>query len=268
MEVISLTKDKVLKIKYRHKNAYLKNTTKDELINLRRAEKFLKNKEIMLLNEKYQIRTPKIYLWNKLNQQIIMEECKGENLELMLRNKNRRTEGIKILHTFMKFILDESFFWHDFAPRNILINNEKKEIELVDFEKGITLEKDFDIKHFLRENVYEEYAAFLLPEERALNEKKVFSIGQNEDDIKLSIESIKSNRVKQIATKLGIKKYILMSQYLNILHMIISAEEPFKRKDNTIFPIVELENILQEKGYSCYTDEIIKRYKNINEREI
>ena len=191
-----------------------------------------------------------------------IEKCYGDNLELILRNLEKRDEGVQILHSIMKYLLENNFYWKDFAPRNILINENK--IFFVDFERGLELQKNIDLKKYFRENVYEEYVAFLLPEERPLKLFQVFNL-VDEENSNIDINDIKSTRVKAIAKKLNITQ-MTIKDYLKIIQMIINVEEPKKSGDNIVFPIVELEDIASTKGFEAYIDEILNR-NNIRDGE-
>jgi len=259
LEVISLTKDKVWQTNYNNENAFCKKTTIDEVNNLRKVESFFKNNNCKILND-FTLKVPQIYSWD--GSCLTMEECKGQNLEIMLRTMGQREEGKKFLNAMLNFMLNNNFYWHDFAPRNILVNQNEKEISIVDFERGIKLEGLSFINYvrdFIRENVYEEYAAFLLPSERVFEAKKIFSLNNDEIDYDVDLKKVKSKRVKNIAQKLHLPTPITYSKYLEIIYMLIKAETPYCRNAEVIFPIVELEDILLTSGYNDYTNEILKR---------
>ncbi len=259
IEVISLSKNKVMQINYNNKIAYLKRTVNNEVQNIKIAKKFLSQVNSIVINEKqYKIKVPEIYTWDCSKNILIMEECIGNNLEIMLRSVESRKLGIQVLHSIMKFILDENFYWHDFAPRNILFNDLAAEISIVDFEKGITLDSNTNILHYFREGVYEEYSAFLLPEERPISADTIYSL-HNEKDYYKNINDLKSNRIKLLAREYGYSQKILYSQYLQLIKLLVIAEEPFQKHNKIVFPIVELEDILQKKGYANYISMVLEK---------
>ena len=53
-----------------------------------------------------------------------------------------------------------SFFWRDFAPRNIIISKNMKSVYLVDFEKGLLKNQGWEDYLSL---IFEELSIFLLP---------------------------------------------------------------------------------------------------------
>ncbi len=267
MEVISLSKDKVYQIDYNGKKSYIKKTIYTEVQNIKRARNFLEQKNGIELNGKsYRIKVPKLYYWDSKKNFLIMEECIGDNVELMLRSLPKRKLGVQILYSIMKFILNQNFYWHDFAPRNILFNELASEITFVDFERGITLDNNINKLNYFRENVYEEFVAFLLPDERPCSVDTIFSL-HNEDDYHLNINNIKSNRIRLLSKKLGYSNTILFSQYLQMIKMLIVAEEPFENCENIEFPIVELERILAQDGYDRYISKVLEKNWGAEERD-
>lgn len=265
MQVISLTEDKVWRTEYDNSRAYAKKTKESEVNNIQKASEFLKGKSIVINGEIYQVNVPEIYSWD--GRCLIMEECIGENLELMLRDEPKREAGKNALNSVMNFCLKEHFYWHDLAPRNMIINGHDQTISLVDFERGVTLDRNFNQRQYLRENVFEEYVAFLLPEERPIKADKVFELQKEENNPFIDVRNVKSNRVKKLAKKLNLPDNILYSQYLKLISMLIKAEEPLRKDGKVIFPIVELEEILAKDGYDAYISEVYKR-NNLRERGV
>ena len=256
-EVISLTKDKVWTMQINQKTVYCKKTTYNEVENLKKARKFLLGKSVFVNKKEYKINIPQIYFWNSNKSCIYMQECTGDNLELILRNLKERVRGINILHGLMEYLLSQKFYWKDFAPRNILVDD--KTISLVDFERELIINEKLDIKWYLRENVYEEYVAFLLPKERPILPEQIFKL-QNESNRLMNIKDIKSNRVKKIANRLNLSETICSNKYLQIIKMLVDAEEPKEDSNgNIIFPIIQLEQIMSDYGYDKYIEEILKR---------
>jgi hypothetical protein len=190
-----------------------------------------------------------------------MSYCSGENLELLLRNADTRQSAIPFLQAMLKFVLKKKFYWQDFAPRNIIINDEI--IYLVDFEKGLEFSTN-NLQTFFRNHVFEEYSSFLLPDERLISCEKIFSPSTEEKNKKININDIKVQRIKHIALALGYNDVISMEEYLNIQKMILKAEEPFYKEKELVFPRVELTKMLENKNtdsnaYFKYATEILVR---------
>ena len=178
MEVISLEEGKVI-IK---DNVVLKHSNFHEVQALKKAyEKSHDLKKIIV---------PEIYDFN--DGVITMQRCFGDNLELLLRDAKTHEEGVKHVNYVLDYLLSNGFYWKDFAPRNILYNNGKYMI--FDFERGLE-ENVINKNLYFIDNVYEEYGAFLLPEERLFTVDDIFNIS---DSTLINIENISSKRVKKI----------------------------------------------------------------------
>ena len=260
-QVISLDLQKVWYETIDNKKVVHKKTSYNEIKNLTKAQEFLKDKIIIVNDTKYSIKVPEIYSWDENTNVLTMSFCSGKNLELMLRNKDERATAIPFLQKMMGFVIKKHFYWQDFAPRNIIIDSNT--IYLIDFEKALTFKVD-NLLNFLRPHVFEEYSSFLLPSERLLSTKQVFSPSNGDKNMRISIDAIKVKRIKSVATALGYKSYISREQYLNIQSMIMKAEEPFETETGIVFPRVHLVEMLENKAidpsiYYKYSLEILSR---------
>ena len=261
LQVISLDPKKVWYEVVNNRQIVNKRTSYQEKDNLLKAKNFLKNKGIKINDIHYSIQVPSIYAWNENTNILSMSYCKGENLELLLRNPHTRQKAIPFLQSTMRFILAQHFYWQDYAPRNIIIDDET--IYLIDFEKGL----DFsitDLQTFFRNHVFEEYSSFLLPNECLISSEQIFLPSTKEKNKKINISDIKVKRIKSIAIALGYTDTISMEEYLNIQKMIIKAEEPFYNGSELVFPRVQLVKILEDKSinpsvYQKYANEILLR---------
>lgn len=240
MEVISLDEERVtLK-----KDIVLKKSTKDELNTLIQA--YHESKRLS------NIIVPKVYEYK--NGTICMERLYGSNLELMLRNQTTHDYGVKKLNYLLDYLMNSNFYWKDFAPRNILINDEKYMI--FDFERGLDTKK-INKQCFLINNVYEEYSAFLLPKERIYHENDVFNVTSNK---KIEVSRIKSERIKKILSFLGYSNEVPISIYALAVKMIVVNEEPYIKDKEIIYPLIELEEFIKSKGKEEYARKIIGGY--------
>lgn len=248
MDVISLETGKVI-IKNKE---VIKKSSLLELNNLLSASKIIKGQEICVGGINYIIKVPEVY--DFVDNKIIMERCYGDNLEIMLRNRNLHEKGVLYTNQILKEFLQKKFFWKDYAPRNILIDNNI--ISIMDFERGIDIENAELIYYFL-DSVYEEYSSFLLPEERIFNMEDVFKVESNK---MIHITEVNSNRVRNILQKLGYTNNIPLYVYVLAVKMIVVNEEPYLQNSDIIYPLVELEDYIASKGYDEYTDRIIGGY--------
>ena len=141
MDVISLETGKVI-IKDKE---VIKKSSLLELNNLLSASKIIKGQDIYVGEVNYTIKVPEVY--DFVDNKIIMERCYGDNLEIMLRNNNFHEKGVLYTNQILKEFLQKKFFWKDYAPRNILIDNNS--ISIMDFERGIDMENTELIYYFL-----------------------------------------------------------------------------------------------------------------------
>lgn len=240
MEIISLEEGK---IKFTD-NLVFKKSSESEFKTMKKACELTRN----LLN----VYVPQLYSFE--NNIICMERCFGDNLELLLRNDRTHNLGVQHLNYLLQYFMSNNFYWKDFAPRNILVND--KNYIIVDFERGLS-ESNINEKLYLIDSVYEEYSAFLLPNERIISVDEVFDIPL-ERNIKLS--SIKSKRVCEVLSLLGYSDNVPFFIYLLAIKMIVLNEEPYIEDDNIIYPLVELENYIKTFGRRKYAEKIIGGY--------
>lgn len=249
MEVISLDANKV-KI---YNNKVIKITNNSEIDFLLRANDYVKNLPSINLNgKKYVIKVPKIY--NFENNVLTMERCFGDNIELVLRNNTTHKYGSYLTNEILKFLLLNNVYWQDFAPRNILIDDNA--ITIMDFERGIT-DTLKSLQLYFVNSVYEEYGIFLLPSERYF---KMDDYLTSNDEYVVEIDNISSKRVKKILNILGYNYTCPISKYILAVKMIIVNEEPRFVNNKLIFPILELEEYLKNNGYEAYAKRIVGDY--------
>ncbi len=249
MDVISLDKNRVTI----HESFVTKETSQNEFESLKLAYLIASNlKPIIISSDKYQISIPKIYQYS--NNLITMERCFGKNLELMLRHKATYNDGVTFLNSLLNFFLSNNFYWKDFAPRNILID--KKKISIMDFERGIS-EKVQNLQLYFVDSVYEEYGAFILPNDRLYSIEEIFT---SSDNNLIALSSISSKRVKTILKIQGYNDYVPIKDYILAVKMIVTNEIPYKKNDEIIFPLLELEDYIKKYGYQEYAKRIIGGY--------
>ena len=250
MEVISLDEGRIV---FNEKEV-IKLTSESEKICLEKANQTLKNfSTFYFRGKKYNICTPKIYDFS--NGKLTMERCFGDNLEILLRSSNHNINAI-LLNEILKYFIDNKFFWKDFAPRNIIINDDN--IYIMDFERGLVLDS-ININDYFADTVYEEYSAFLLPSERKISLDEALPLDINGENI--MVESIKSNRIKTILKQLGHVSSCSLKDYYEAVRMLIYVETPFVSKEKIVFPLIELEDYIRENGYEKYAKRIIKEYE-------
>lgn len=260
--IVSYDQNKVWIDKENDNYYFYKKTTEFEVYNLRLMREKILNKFICIFEKRYDLSVPQIINFN--NNLLKLEYCNGKNLELYLRDKKSHDIGVIFLNELLRFFIKNNIYWIDFAPRNILINDNK--IIFVDFEKGF-MDKNTNVKDYLRNNVYEEYGLFLLNSERFYQAEDIFSI-QNENNSLVPVDLIKSDRYRFIAKLSGYNQYMTKQEYLKILKLIIDVETPYVEKGNIIFPGVYLDrfmvNLLSKNPVEEYAKEVLRLYKKRN----
>lgn len=256
MEVISLEEGK---ISFDGDLVYKKSVI-DEYETLKSVyDRLLEFKTFEIDGKIYNIKSPKVYGFN--NNIICMGRCYGCNLEIILRNQETHSKGVMYLNTLFKYFIDNKFYWKDFAPRNIMIDNDT--IYIMDFERGVADENTM-VKDYLVDIVYEEYAAFLLPSERLVD---VNSVYRCEVDKSIDFNTIKSRRVKNILKLTYTQDYITYKDYLSAIKKIVVSETPYIDNGEIKYPIIELEDYMKENGVEEYAKKVVGEY-NGKDRDI
>lgn len=246
MEVISLEEGKISfdgDLVYKKSNA-----SEYETLNLV-YDKLLKFNTIEIDGKSYKIKSPKVYDFN--NDVICMSRCYGSNLEIILRSQESHGRGVKYLNKLFTHFIDNKFFWKDFAPRNIMIDNET--IYIMDFERGV-VDESTTVKDYLIDIVYEEYAAFLLPSERLID---INSVYRSEDCKLMDVNTIKSRRVKNILKLTCNKDNVTYKDYLSAIKKIVVSETPYMENGEIKYPIIELEEFMKNNGVEEYAKRVV-----------
>lgn len=240
-----------------------KKTEVNEFKNILKMKKLLQNKSINIKGRKYKLKVPSVYDWDDNKGILAMEFCKGKNLEFYLRNENTYNKGQFILNKILNFLIQNQIYWLDFAARNIIVG--KNEIYFVDYEKGFG-RKNIKIKEFFRNHVYEEYCVFLFLKDRKYSIDEILS-SKREKNNTFNLSQIKCKRCYTIAKLLGYNQTITKRQYLDILKMLITVQEPKVVDDKFYFPCVELDKIFvndnKEIALEKYCKKVINLYINI-----
>ena len=260
--IFSIDENRIWVEKNNNHYIFNKKTTKDEVDNIKIFKEILTQyKKINIDDNIYNIVIPEIYSFEGNILKTVFFD--GDNLETLLRTPKDHIKAVKFLNNLFKFILDIEFRWVDFAPRNILINN--NEICFVDFEKKFS---NSTTLNFLRNHVYEEYSSFLLEDERILSISDITNANKDELNKVIHIDEIKIKRIKFLAKLLYNKKLIMYQEYLDVIKYILNAEKPSYDNGQYFFPRLYLSTLLKDKennenAYINYSNEIINLNKII-----
>lgn len=247
-EIISMDSKKVWFETSGNKKVCKKRTSQKEFESLIQASNFLENKKLNIFQREYKILTPNIVSWDNRKGILTMEFCEGENLEGIICDIQTRNFGVKILQQMMWFVLKEKFFWADFAPRNIIINEDN--IYIMDFEKGI-MDENTKLEEYLRLRVYREYSSFLLQEERGIDIDTIFTLRRNEENELIDVNTC-SRRIVILARETGYYPVMTKKQSLDMRKKIIEAEKPYISHNHIVYPRIKIEKLLEDRSDQAY----------------
>ena len=236
-----------------------KRTIGKEIEALIQAKEYLKGKKINALGKEFRLSTPDIIDWERNTRILTMSFCEGENLESIICNSKTRGQGVELLREMLRFTLKNKFFWNDFAPRNIIVDDSNN-IFIMDFEHGIG-DKDISLEEFLRMRVYREYSSFLLPEERKLSIEKVFNLRNEEKNQVIDTNSC-SKRIIALAKLMGYYPTMTTQQSLDIQKKIIIAEQPYVKDRKINYPRIMVEKLLEEgkdSSFDAYAEFVLRK---------
>lgn len=237
---------------------FCKKSTLSEYNSLLLAKEILSSfSSLEINNHNYKICVPDVYGYE--NNIIEMQYFDGQNLELLLQNFNTHLQGVDYLNNIFLFLINNGFNWVDFAPRNILLSDDK--ICLIDFEKSLSGSINDKIK-YLQNHVYEEYASFIFENERLYSIDDIFPTELSNNN-EIDLQSIKIKRCKYLCEILYNKHKISTLEYFHAWRMILKSEIPFVLDKDMIFPRIYLSKILENKDnsiepYYLYANRVIK----------
>ena len=240
--IVSYDPNKTWVSEMNDQTVFCKRSSEKEMESIKYFSNLVKGKSISVFGEKFYFNIPRIFDWDEEQQVLSMEYCSGVNLEFILRNEKTYSYGVTILNELLSFMIENKYYWIDFAPRNVLVDGNV--LTLVDFEKGFGA---YDTRDYLRNHVYEEYGSFTFLKDRMYTPDDVFDVTDEEEEKIYKILEIGPKRIKAVAALLGYQDVLTRSEYLSIIKTFIVAEEPYENGDDIVFPRVELEKVLKDK---------------------
>lgn len=101
--------------------------------------------------------------------------------------------------------------------------------------------------------------------DRKYNADEIFNL-KNEKNYTLNLNKIKCKRCYKMAQLLGYNDTITKKQYLDILKIIITAQEPTIINNHFHFPCIELDKIFtnqnKESSLEIYCQKVMNLYQN------
>jgi len=256
-----------------------KKTTIKEHNNLTRTKKWLKKNGDFLGHKTglcFDVSVPKIVEWKEADNILVMEYCRGVNLEAELMKNNRnRSFYINLISDLLHWVKIKSFYWQDFAPRNILFDEENLKVTLIDFESNLKignkpmLSKNFNF--FLQNRIILELSTVLFPEEQKYLCPNIWKYTKH---TLLPLDEVNGRRRRKYILWHHPKVHkIKHADLVQIERQIVSIATPFYNKKQIYYPLHQLSKInspekyietilILEKSEKKYWPKIIKRAVN------
>lgn len=208
-----------------------------------------------------QVMVAEIVEWNDIDKYLSTLYCVGKNIEELLRESigSTRDEIIGLLRQLLEAFQSNGFLWGDFCPRNMIWNQERGIIWLVDFERELRL-KDCPIdqclfNRYVRGYSREEFSSFLTSHEG----DSLFDGFLNENGSEIvPIDHIKSKRKRALLVCLcGEKKYYSLDEVRSAEDLMSAIATPFFVNGEYFFPMDSLDLIGSRGGSNEYVKTVI-----------
>lgn len=264
--VISLDENKISIIDFDGQDAVKKITSKQEYENLVMAETFLQEEgEVPYIDGNLKIKVPKILSWDEKDGSMIMEFCKGINLEEEMRKMDsNRCDYLDLIKSYLEWSQNTGFKWMEIAPRNMLLDLENKCITILDFEKDFEIlgesMSDEEFYLFCQKRIAEEMSAFLSPDEFDEMFPGIWNYKPKND---IMCKDIVSGRRRYLARQLYGEdtKKLTPDQYVEVEKLLAGVMAPFYINNQIFLPQVALEEVKGSDRYAQAVIEISKRPK-------
>lgn len=191
--------------------------------------------------------------------------CNGDNLEILLRSSLRRNKAMEVMRDLIFFLRQVNFFWGDIAPRNLILDLERKVLWMLDFEKQTYF--DFQdrsqnswVRH-LHKYALEEISCFCLRKEK----ENVLSFPSNFmiSGFSESINEIHSTRKKMLLNAIfGEQDSYLIEHVLLVEKMMSEVAYPIFLGDKIKSSMDDVEEKIRKKGPNWYVKHVLKTSEN------
>lgn len=257
LPVISYDPDKVyLRGKY-----LVKITNEKEVLNLERMRDLARNHKLFLPGfGVFQIRIPEIELFDGC-QKLKMEFIHGATLESLLKTSNHshRIQLLRIIKVLFRWFSRNLIVWHDFAPRNVIIDFDKKIVGFVDFERGITTINgrvdESELCFYLSNTVAEEWGAFLTAAEFNY---LLPSFWNKAKETGSDPAILTSKRRLAIAQALWPGKDVTAKDVVFISQAMQEVAQATENRGVFIFPLIAIESLTKRLGPNYYARIVLR----------
>lgn len=267
--VTSLTEGRLSIVERNGKLFVSKQTNEVEFKNLKRATKWLKRTGWFRgsnSGRNLTVTVPDVEAWDAKRKVLVMELCEGKNVETeMIGNAGYRSFYVGLLSDLLSWIRDNSFYWNNFAPRNVLFDRSTGRVHLVDFEsplrigRGRMSTRRFTI--YCQESIMLELAALLFKREQ---ESICPNIWTNYRKGSIRIANIEGRRKRRfIRLNHPGKRLIKYAELVHIQRRIATIATPFRHKGSTFYPLHALSHITDVEVYVNTVLELESQKKNL-----
>ncbi len=245
-----------------------KKTTKKEYANILLAQQHILKHPLILIprkNKVIRIATAEIFRWNENEQLLSTLFSQGKNLEQVLRKTfgTKRGKFIHLIRMIFESFKENGFLWGGFAPRNMILNQSKGIICIVDFEresqfKDLPIER-FVFNRYVRNYSFEEFSCFLTHDE-----KEILFYGFLDEDENGIVERshIASKRKCALLEILfSMKEYYSLAEVRYAEDIMSAVVTPFLVHDLFFFPMDLIDLIGKKGGPNEYARIIMSIYK-------
>lgn len=240
-----------------------KKTTEKEHRNITLARQhLLKHCPILTSNEwgMISISVAEIFGWDQKLKTLSTIFYQGKNLEEVLRESigQERAKLIDLMRKTFEVFKSSGFLWGDFAPRNMIWDQSRKTIWLVDFERELHLKdcsiEQYTFNRYVRSYSREEFSCFLSRQEQSM----LFN-GFLEENYSgfIPISQIDSKRKKTfLKSMFSDKKCYSLNEVRQIEDIMASVATPFMINDTFFFPMDSLDQIGSKGGPNEYVSTV------------
>ena len=236
-----------------------KRTIPHEYEGILQAHQYLTRYPVSLLvnGSIYSVKPVPLVSWENEKSLLTTLFCDGENLEHILRKTSlaERSSWLIFCKDLFSKMRSIGFLWGDCAPRNIVIQEKKRLVRIMDFEREqcflSTSVDESSFRRFVRNYAYEEFSSFLFKSEQ----KKVFSESLKGETMEhIHLTKITSMRRRRILEKqFGRKEAYAGREVEDVEDIMVFAATPFMLDGVVYFPMDFLEKIGRNGGLDAYT---------------
>ncbi len=266
--VTSLTEGRVSVVKRDGEFIVTKHTKDVEFTNLTRASQWLRRAGHFTghkLGRCVTVAVPRILKWDAEQQLLDMAFCHGNNVETaLMENTALRPFYVALLSDLLSWIRAHSFYWKNFAPRNVLYDHSTDTVYLVDFESPLRIGRrrmsNRSFTFYCQDNVILELSAVLFQREQEIVCPKVWDYCRSGS---LSIAGIEGRRKRRfIQLTYPTRRRIRHTELTQIQQRIAEIASPFFFNGSIYYPLHALSGLTNITLYVNTVLELERQKRN------